>query len=147
MAILVRVKLGSPVLFTQDRPGLVGTDGKETVFKMYKFRTMVSDAHELVDKDELFKNHKLENDSRVTKIGRILRNTDMDELPQLINIILGDMSLVGPRPYYVGEIEHHLKLYPEDRVYFDNIFSKFDKTEIIGLTSELKCIYTYNYFI
>lgn len=107
------VFVGSPKRLGKDR----------RLFFMYKFRTMVSDAHELVDKDELFKNHKLENDSRVTKIGRILRNTDMDELPQLINIILGDMSLVGPRPYYVGEIEHHLKLYPEDMVYFYNIFT------------------------
>lgn len=107
------VFVGSPKRLGKDRQ----------LFFMYKFRTMVSDAHELVDKDELFKNHKLENDSRVTKIGRILRNTDMDELPQLINIILSDMSLVGPRPYYVEEIEHHLKLYPEDMVYFDNIFT------------------------
>ena len=107
------VFVGSPKRLGKDR----------RLFFMYKFRTMVSDAHELVDKDELFKNHKLENDGRVTKIGRILRNTDMDELPQLINIILGDMSLVGPRPYYVDEIEHHLKLYPEDMVYFDNIFT------------------------
>ncbi len=60
---------------------------------------------------------------RVTKIGRILRNTDMDELPQLINIILGDYESGWPRPYYVDEIEHHLKLYPEDMVYFDIIFT------------------------
>ncbi len=102
-------------------PKRLGKDKQQ--FFMYKFRTMISDAHELVDKKELFKNHKLENDTRVTRIGRFLRNTDMDELPQLINVILGDMSMVGPRPFYIDEIEHHLKKYPEDSIYIENIMS------------------------
>jgi lipopolysaccharide/colanic/teichoic acid biosynthesis glycosyltransferase len=92
-------------------------------FFMYKFRTMIPGAHMIVDRKELFKNHKLENDVRVTKIGRILRSTDMDELPQLINVILGDMSLVGPRPYYVDEIEYHLERYPKDIEFFKNIMN------------------------
>ena len=87
-AILVRTKLGSPVLFTQDRPG---RDGK--IFKLYKFRTM-TDA-----KDE---NGKLLDDEvRLTSFGRKLRSTSLDELPELINILKGDMSVVGPRPLLV----------------------------------------------
>lgn len=87
-AVLVRRKLGSPVLFTQDRPG---RDGK--VFKMYKFRSMtdVRDASGELLPDEV----------RLTSFGRKLRASSLDELPELINIIKGDMSLVGPRPLLV----------------------------------------------
>lgn len=88
VAILVRVKLGSPVLFTQNRPGL-----NEKIFKMYKFRTMT---------DERDKNGELLPDSvRLTKFGRFLRSTSLDELPELINILKGDMSIIGPRPLLV----------------------------------------------
>lgn len=87
-ALLVRVKLGSPVLFKQDRPG---KDGK--VFKLYKFRTMTD------KKDE---NGKLLPDAqRLTPFGKRLRATSLDELPELLNIIKGDMSVVGPRPLMV----------------------------------------------
>ncbi len=87
-AILVRVKLGSPVLFTQDRPGK-----DEKIFKLYKFRTM-TDA-----KDE---NGKLLPDTvRLTTFGKKLRSTSLDELPELINIAKGDMSVIGPRPLLV----------------------------------------------
>lgn len=87
-AILVRVKLGSPVLFTQDRPGK-----DEKIFKLYKFRTM-TDA-----KDE---NGKLLPDTvRLTTFGEKLRSTSLDELPELINIAKGDMSVIGPRPLLV----------------------------------------------
>lgn len=85
VAILVRVKLGSPVLFKQKRPGL-----NEEIFTMYKFRTMT---------DEIDKNGELLPDSvRLNKFGRILRSTSLDELPELISILKGDMSFVGPRP-------------------------------------------------
>ena len=87
-AALVRLKLGAPVLFTQDRPGL---DGK--VFKLYKFRTM-TDARD--ENGEL-----LSDDERLPPFGRKLRSTSLDELPELINIWKGDMSVVGPRPLLV----------------------------------------------
>lgn len=87
-AILVRIKLGSPVLFTQDRPG---RDGK--IFKLYKFRSM-TDARD--EKGEL-----LPDDQRLPAFGQKLRSTSLDELPELINMIKGDMAVVGPRPLLV----------------------------------------------
>lgn len=88
IAVLVRIKLGSPVLFTQERPGKYGR-----IFKIYKFRTMTNDKYE---NGEL-----LSDDLRLTKFGKILRSTSLDELPELFNIIRGDMSIVGPRPLLV----------------------------------------------
>lgn len=94
VAILVRVKLGSPVIFKQDRPG---KDGK--IFKLYKFRSM-SDK-----KDE---NGKLLPDKdRLTKFGKILRATSLDELPELVNILKGEMSLIGPRPLAVAYLPYY----------------------------------------
>lgn len=91
-AILVRKKLGSPVLFTQDRPGL-----NEKIFKMYKFRTMT---------DERDENGELLPDPvRLTKFGKMLRTTSLDELPELWNIVRGDMAIVGPRPLLVQYLD------------------------------------------
>lgn len=88
VAILVRTKLGRPVLFKQERPGK-----DEKIFKLYKFRTMTD------EKDE---NGKLLSDEvRLTKFGKILRSTSLDELPELLNILKGDMSIIGPRPLLV----------------------------------------------
>ena len=96
VGVLVRFKLGSPVLFKQKRPGL-----KEKIFTMYKFRTMTD------EKDE---NGELLPDSvRLTKFGRMLRSTSLDELPELFNILKGDMSIVGPRPLLI----QYLELYNE----------------------------------
>lgn len=89
VAILVRVKLGSPVLFTQDRPGK-----NEKVFKLYKFRTM-TDA-----RDE--NGNLLPDNVRLTKLGKLLRSTSLDELPEVFNILKGDMSIIGPRPLLVS---------------------------------------------
>ena len=97
-AILVRIKLGSPVIFHQDRPG---KDGE--IFRLYKFRSMTD------EKDE---NGKLLPDEvRLTKFGRVLRATSLDELPELWNILRGDMSIVGPRPLLVK----YLPLYNEEQ--------------------------------
>lgn len=93
-AVLVRVKLGSPVLFTQDRPG---RNGK--VFKLYKFRSM-TDARD--ENGEL-----LPDEIRLTKFGRALRSTSLDELPELFNIIIGDMAVIGPRPLLVAYLPYY----------------------------------------
>lgn len=96
VALLVKVKLGSPVIFKQKRPGL-----NEKIFTLYKFRTMA---------DKRDKNGELLPDSlRLTKFGRFLRSTSLDELPELWNIIRGDMAVVGPRPLLV----QYLPLYNE----------------------------------
>lgn len=93
---LVRVKLGTPAIFKQERPGLHGK-----IFKLYKFRTMTE------EKDE--NGELLPDEVRLTKLGKILRSTSLDELPELWNIIKGDMSIVGPRPLLV----RYLPLYNE----------------------------------
>ncbi|NLX03266.1 MAG: sugar transferase [Syntrophomonadaceae bacterium] len=89
IAITIKLTSKGPVLFKQER---LGQDGK--VFKIIKFRTMIENADKIGD--GLFV--KTQNDDRITKIGKILRATSMDELPQLMNVLVGDMSLVGPRP-------------------------------------------------
>ena len=99
-AILVRVKLGSPVLFCQERPGK-----DEKIFRLYKFRTMTDERDE---NGEL-----LPNDMRLVPFGRKLRSTSLDELPELFNIVKGDMSIIGPRPLLIRylpaytEVEKH----------------------------------------
>lgn len=94
IAILVRVKLGSPILFKQDRPGL-----NEKIFKMYKFRTMTNKK----DKD----GNLLSDADRLTKFGKFLRSTSLDEIPEFFNILKGDMSLIGPRPLLVQYLEYY----------------------------------------
>ncbi len=93
-ALLVKTKLGSPVLFTQERPGK-----DEKIFKLYKFRTMTDERDE---NGEL-----LPDDVRLTKFGKALRATSLDELPELLNIIKGDMAVVGPRPLLVRYLDRY----------------------------------------
>jgi len=94
IAILVKVNLGSPIIFKQERPG---KDGK--VFNLYKFRSMTDERNE---------NGKLlPNEIRLTKFGKILRSTSLDELPEAFNILRGDMSIVGPRPLLVGYLPYY----------------------------------------
>lgn len=98
LAVLVRIKLGSPIIFKQERPGL-----NEKIFTLYKFRTMT---------DEKDSNGNLMSDSvRLTKFGKALRSTSLDELPELWNILKGDMSFIGPRPLLV----EYLPLYNENQ--------------------------------
>jgi lipopolysaccharide/colanic/teichoic acid biosynthesis glycosyltransferase len=94
VAALVRVKLGKPVLFSQERPGLHGK-----LFRLYKFRTM-RDAYD--DQGKL-----LPDEQRLTKFGRFLRASSLDELPELVNVLKGEMSLVGPRPLLVAYLERY----------------------------------------
>jgi len=104
VAVLIRIKLGSPILFTQDRPGLNGK-----VFKMMKFRSMLDakDKH----------GNLLPDNERMTKFGAFLRSTSLDELPGLFNVIKGDMSLVGPRPLLV----QYLPLYSSEQAKRHNV--------------------------
>jgi exopolysaccharide biosynthesis polyprenyl glycosylphosphotransferase len=113
--IAIKVESKGPIIFSQDR---VGKDGK--FFKMYKFRSMVINAEELKEK-LLSQNEmsgpmfKMKDDPRITKVGKFIRKTSIDELPQLFNVIKGDMSLVGPRPNLPKEVAqfsdyHKLKL-------------------------------------
>lgn len=105
VAILIRFEGKGNVIFVQDRVGLNGE-----IFKMYKFRSMVCNAEEL-KRELLIQNEmsgpmfKMKNDPRVTKIGGFIRKTSIDELPQLFNVLKGDMSLVGPRPSLPSEVE------------------------------------------
>ncbi len=106
VAILVRVKLGSPVIFKQARPGK-----DEKIFNLYKFRTMTDERDE--------NGNLLPDDIRLTKFGKLLRKTSLDELPEAFNILMGDMSVVGPRPllveylpYYTEEERHRHDVRP-----------------------------------
>ena len=94
VAILVRIKLGSPILFTQDRPG---RNGK--VFKLYKFRTMLPPKDGIID--------PAQDAARLTPFGKKLRTTSLDELPELFNILKGDMAVVGPRPLLVQYLDRY----------------------------------------
>lgn len=98
VAVLVKNKLGSPILFKQNRPGL-----NEKIFTMYKFRTMTDQRDE---HGELLPDHV-----RLTRFGKLLRSTSIDELPELLNILKGDMSFIGPRPLLI----EYLKFYNEEQ--------------------------------
>lgn len=109
VSILIRKEDKGSAFFRQSR---IGKNGKE--IKIYKFRSMVMNGEQVLEKlmaenedirNEYLKNKKLENDPRITKIGKFIRKTSIDELPQLINVLKGDMSLVGPRPYLFREKE------------------------------------------
>lgn len=112
IAILVKIKLGSPVIFVAERAGKIDyKTGKEKHFKLYKFRSMTNDT----DENGLL----LPDTARLTKFGRVLRSTSLDELPEVFNIIKGDMSVVGPRPlpliylpYYTDEERHRHDVRP-----------------------------------
>lgn len=118
----IAIKLDSPGPVFADTPERIGRGGKP--FKMYKLRSMIQNAHELLREDpelaalyERYKkgSYKLRDDPRITRIGRFLRKHSIDEVPQLVNILKGDMSLVGPRAYYPDELRDQQKKYPDTR--------------------------------
>jgi lipopolysaccharide/colanic/teichoic acid biosynthesis glycosyltransferase len=118
----VAICLDSPGPVFADTPQRVGKRGK--LFKLYKFRSMVMNAHEKLRHDpklaklygEYKRNsYKLRTDPRVTRVGRFIRKHSLDEIPQLLNVLLGEMSLVGPRPYYPDELIEQQRKYPHTR--------------------------------
>lgn len=108
IALAVKIDSQGPVFFKHTR---IGKNGK--TIKIYKYRTMVTNAEELIKQftpeqmKEYKENFKLENDPRITKVGKFLRKTSLDELPQLLNIIQGDLALIGPRPVVKKELEKY----------------------------------------
>ncbi len=128
IAVLIRLETSGPVF--ADTPERVGKDGK--LFKMFKFRSMVENAHMMLRHDpkmrslyEKYKrnSYKLIEDPRVTQLGKFLRKHSLDEVPQLINVLRGEMSLIGPRAYYPDELTNQQKKYPETRSLVKNVLS------------------------
>ena len=122
IAVAIAIKLDSKGPIFADVPERTGQDEKK--FKMYKFRSMISNAHYLLRTDpefkELFKeykkgSYKLKNDPRITSVGKFIRKHSLDEIPQLINVLKGEMSIVGPRAYYPDELENQQKEFPHVR--------------------------------
>ena len=118
----IAIWLDSPGPVLADTPQRVGKNG--TLFKLYKFRSMIVNAHEKLRRDprlaslysEYKKNsYKLKEDPRVTRVGRFIRKHSLDEIPQIMNVLRGEMSLVGPRPYYPDELTEQQRKYPHTR--------------------------------
>lgn len=118
----IAIRLDSPGPVFADTPERVGKNGK--LFKLFKFRSMVINAHAMLRSDPKMKklyeeyrhnSYKLKEDPRVTKVGRFIRKHSIDEIPQLLNVLRGDMSLVGPRPYYPDELREQQKKYPHTK--------------------------------
>ncbi|MFZ5845490.1 MAG: sugar transferase [Patescibacteria group bacterium] len=120
VALAIKLDSAGPIL--ADTPERVGQNGR--LFKLYKFRSMIINAHQLLRSDprmaklyhEYRRNsYKLKEDPRVTRVGRFIRKHSLDEIPQLINVLKGEMSLVGPRPYYPDELVEQQRKYPNTR--------------------------------
>lgn len=134
----VIIKLTSPGPVFADTPLRVGKNGK--LFKLYKFRSMIANAHELLTSSPKFKKlyeeykesgYKLRGDPRITPFGHLIRRHSIDELPQLLNVLQGDMSLVGPRPYYPDELSEQQKKFPKTRKFVKQVLTV--KPGITGL--------------
>ncbi len=118
--VAVAIRLDSPGPIFADTPQRVGRYGKK--FRMFKFRSMIVNAHQIMRTDptysklfEEFRNNsfKLNNDPRVTKVGKFIRKYSLDEVPQFLNVLLGEMSVVGPRAYYQDELDHQSQKYSD----------------------------------
>ncbi len=128
-AILIKITSQGPIF--ADTPERVGMNGKP--FYPYKFRSMIANAYNLLHTDPKLKkaldeqqksgNYKIKNDPRVTPFGKIIRKHSIDEIPQLLNVLKGEMSIVGPRPYYEDELEKQMKIYPDKRPLLNDLLS------------------------
>lgn len=132
------IVIDSPGPVFADVPERIGEKGKK--FRMYKFRSMVINAHFLLRTDPRFKklfheykksSYKLKKDPRITRVGKFIRKHSIDEIPQLINVLKGEMSWVGPRAYYPDELENQLKEYPHTKKLVNKVLSV--KPGITGL--------------
>ena len=138
LLVALAIKLDSPGPILADTPMRVGKQG--TLFKMYKFRSMIANAHEILRTDPKFENlyeeykksnYKLSKDPRITRVGKFIRRYSLDELPQLLNVLRGEMSLVGPRAYYPDELNEQQKKFPESQKFVKIILS--GKPGVTGL--------------
>lgn len=130
LIILILIKLDSKGPIFADVPERIGENGKK--FKMYKFRSMVNNAHYALRTDPRLKklfdeykrsSYKLKKDPRVTKVGKYIRRHSFDEIPQLLNVLKGEMSIVGPRAYYPDELENQLRKYPHTKKLVNEVLS------------------------
>lgn len=121
-ATAIAIKLDSPGPVLADTPRRVGRGG--SLFRIYKFRSMIVNAHKKLRSDPKFaklyseykrNSYKLKEDPRVTNVGRFIRKHSIDEIPQLVNVLRGEMSMVGPRPYYQDELTQQQKKYPHTK--------------------------------
>lgn len=135
---ILAIKLTSKGAVLADVPERVGQNAKR--FRMYKFRSMITNAHHLLRTDPRFKklykeykkgSYKLKSDPRITSVGKFLRKHSIDEIPQLLNVSKGEMSLVGPRAYYPDELEEQQKKYPHTKSMVKKVLSV--KPGITGL--------------
>ena len=134
----IAIKLNSKGSVFADVPERVGEDIRK--FRMYKFRSMINNAHHLLRTDPSFKSlyeeykkssYKLRKDPRITLVGRFIRKHSIDEIPQLINVLKGEMSIVGPRAYYPDELNEQQKKYPHTKELVRKVLSV--KPGITGL--------------
>lgn len=136
LVVFAPVFITAPILIKLDSPGPVFADipkrvGKnKKLFRMYKFRSMIADAHQLLKTDQKFRrlyeeykkgSYKLKDDPRITRFGWVLRRFSLDELPQIFNILKGEMSIVGPRAYYPDELKEQQKIYPQTKKYVEQL--------------------------
>lgn len=127
-AILIKLTSSGPIF--ADTPKRVGKDNR--LFYPYKFRSMIANAHELLRTDPKFQalyeeykksSYKLHEDPRVTPVGKFIRKHSIDEIPQFVNVLKGEMSIVGPRPYYPEELKEQLEKYPKVKKYLNDVLS------------------------
>lgn len=127
-AVIIKLDSHGPIF--ADTPERVGRHGR--TFRMYKFRSMVINAHDMLRTDPKYKqlykqykndSYKLRNDPRVTRVGKFIRKHSLDEIPQVINVLVGDMSIVGPRAYYPDELREQQKKYPKTRKLVSEVLS------------------------
>lgn len=138
LIVSVSIKLDSDGPVLADVPERVGQNGK--LFKMFKFRSMIKNAHTLLHTDSRFKtlfeqyqkdSYKLKDDPRVTTVGKWIRKHSIDEIPQLLNVLQGEMSIVGPRAYYPDELQNQQKKHPDTKKFVSEMLSV--KPGITGL--------------